>query len=336
MKIYIADDYWETSNLIVEGLCCIDSSFEFRTARNGKELLNIIDSDGPPDLLTLDLLMPIMDGFGVLREFQNNKAKYDFPILVVTALAEQYKIRQAYELGASDVMVKPFLLDDLAVRVKNLLKRAAEKRELEKSVLTLSGNVEKLQYESLVQLCKVVEAKDGLTGEHIERVGDVSFEISQKMGLCGRTCETIRMASKLHDLGKVAIPDSILQKPGKLTDDEFELVKTHTIRGAEIIKTSSNVILSAAMDIILYHHEHYNGNGYPFGLKNKDIPLPAQITAVADVFDALTHNRVYKKAWSNEQAIEYILQQKSKQFNPEVVDAFLILQDNHTYSTNNK
>jgi putative two-component system response regulator len=317
MRIYIADDYWETSSLIEEGISrCGNVTYSFRIARNGKEILDIIHEEGNPDLLTLDLMMPVMSGFDVMRVFCSDKAKYDFPIVVVTALTEQSRIRQAYELGASDVIIKPFFLEDFTIRVRKIINDLTTKKE---------NNLRCLQYESLVYLCNVVEAKDSSTGAHIERVGKVSFRIARAMGLKNEICKKIRIASKLHDLGKMAIPDSILQKPGELTAEEFAIVKTHTIRGAEIIKAVNDVILSESKNVILYHHERYNGNGYPFGLIGEKIPLSARIAAVADVFDAITHDRVYKKAWSVDQAINYISQQRGKQFDHEVVDAFLFV-----------
>ncbi len=327
MKIYIADDYWESSSLIKEGISrCDNGTYDFRIARNGKEILDIIHEEGNPDLLILDLVMPTMNGFDVLRVFNSDKVKYNFSTVIVTTLTEQSKIQQAYELGASDVIIKPFFLEGFTIRIGKVINDLIAKKEIKKTVSMLTNNIHNLQYESLVHLCAVVEAKDGLTGEHIERVGEISFRIAQIIGLKDEMCEKIRLASKLHDIGKVVIPDSILFKPGKLTTEEFDVVKTHTTKGAEIIKTTSNVFLSMAKDIILYHHEYFNGNGYPFGYSGKDIPLSAQITAVADVFDALTHNRVYKNAWNKEQAIEYVSQQRETQFNPEVVDAFLSLQ----------
>jgi putative two-component system response regulator len=329
MRIYITDANSETLDFIEKELRNDgNGNYDFRKARNGKELLDIIHEEGNPDLLILDLLLPVMSGFDVMRAFCSDKAKYDFPIVVVTALTEQSRIRQAYELGASDVIVKPFFLEDFTIRVGKIINDFVAKKELEKSVRMLNNNIHNLQYESLLHLCAVVEAKDGLTGEHIERVGRFSFRVAQVIGLKDGMCERIRLASKLHDLGKVAIPDSILHKPGKLTAEEFAVIKTHATKGAEIIKASTdNVILSVAKDIILYHHEHFNGNGYPFGCSGKNIPLSARITAVADVFDALTHDRVYKKAWSEDQAIDYISQQRGKQFDPEIVDAVLLLQN---------
>lgn len=315
MKIYIADANSETLDLIEKGLRNDgNGNCDFRKARNGKEILDIIHEEGRPDLLTIDLQMPIMSGFDVMRVFCSDKAKYDFPIIVVTALTEQSRIQQAYKLGASDVIIKPFFLEDFTVRVRKIINGITAKKE---------NNLRYLQYEPLLYLCSIVETKDGSTGAHIERVGEVSFRIARAMGLQNEICEKIRIASKLHDLGKVAIPDSILQKPGKLTAEEFAVVKTHTIRGAEIIKALSDVILSESKNVILYHHEHYNGNGYPFGLVGEKIPLSARITTVADVFDAITHDRVYKKAWSVDQAINYISQQRESQFDPDVVDAFL-------------
>jgi putative two-component system response regulator len=317
MRVYIADDCWETSNLIKESIrCCNNVTYDFRITKNGKELLDTIHEEGNPDLLILDLAMPVMSGFDVLRTFCSDKARYDFPVIVVTALTEQSRIRQAYELGASDVIIKPFFLGDFVIRTKRVIS----------NLVTLKkNNLHSLQYESLLYLCNIVEAKDGSTGAHIERVGKISFRIAQALGLKNEMCEKIRIASKLHDLGKVAIPDSILQKPGKLTEKEFAIVKTHTIRGAEIIKAVNDVILSESKSVTLYHHEHYNGNGYPFGLAGEKIPLSARIATVADVFDAITHDRVYKKAWSVDQAINHISQQRGEQFDPNVVDAFLFI-----------
>lgn len=322
VKIYIADDYWETTNLIMDAL--EHNNYIFSVAKNGKELLEIIDLEGNPDLLILDLWMPVMDGFSVLKKIQD-KAKYDSPVLVVTALSEHSKIRQAYELGANDVIIKPFFVEDLKIRANKLINENKVKKELERSIHILNGSIHDLQYGSLVSLCKVVEAKDGLIGKHVDRVGETSYQIAKIMGLEQKICEMIKYAAKVHDIGKIAIPDSILQKPNKLTEQEFEVIKSHTTKGLEmIVNLKHNPIFSFTGEIVLYHHEHYNGNGYPYGWKGRDIPLSARITAVADVFDALTHKRVYKEAWSADQAIEHISRLRESQFDPEVVDAFLL------------
>lgn len=186
----------------------------------------------------------------------------------------------------------------------------------------------KLHYAKIIALCKIVEAKDGLTGRHVERVGEFSYKIAKTLGINPEMCEEIKYAAKVHDIGKVIIPNAILQKTDKLLTKEFETVKTHTTKGLEMFnilsKNSSSITIK---DIIMHHHERYNGNGYPHKLKKEEIPLSARIVAVTDVFDALIHKRAYKEAWSREQAIDYVVQQREEYFDPEVVDAFLHIVD---------
>ena len=180
------------------------------------------------------------------------------------------------------------------------------------------------RYEYMIDLCRIVETGDGSTGIHVDRVGEYSFRMARELGLAPEECDMILLAARIHDIGKIRVPDTILKKPGKLTREEFAVIKRHPVEGMKIIETCKNdPILIYARDIVLTHHEKYDGSGYPFGLKGKGIPLRGRIVAVADVFDAITSERVYKSAWPLEKALTYMKEQRERQFDPEVVDAFL-------------
>lgn len=300
------------------------NEYSCRGAKNGQEVLDLIDTNGNPDLLILDLWMPVKDGFDVLAEISSDKAKYNFPVLVVTGLAEQSKIRAAYQAGADDVIIKPFAADDIIMRAGKLITSHFGQKDMRESIQTLNNINWELQYGALIMLCKMVEEKDGHAASHVDRVGEMSYTMAQRMGLTEEMCTTIRYAAKIHDIGKMTIDDRILQKPNKLTDEEYEIVKSHTIKGAEIIETvKHNILFRSAHDIILAHHEHFDGKGYPYGLKGEDIPIAARITAVADVYDALTHQRSYKDAWPPEEAEQYISYHSGSQFDPHVTQFFL-------------
>ena len=181
-----------------------------------------------------------------------------------------------------------------------------------------------LLFSSLVSICRIAEQKGGFSQGHLDRVAEHTYKISLKIGLSEEESKRIMLASKVHDLGKVAIPEMLLSKPTQLTDEEFNIVKLHTIKGFELLKeVNHDKVISYAKIIILHHHEMWNGKGYPFGLKNTDIPLCARIVAITDVYDALTQPRAYKYPWTQEQAIDYINKNKEKQFDPELVEIFM-------------
>jgi putative two-component system response regulator len=286
-----------------------------------------------PDLVVLDLHMPGMDGFelmGRLAGVAGDRAAV--PILVLTGDASEEVKRRALSSGARDFLTKPFSQTELLLRVGNLLEvqrlyaRLREQNEsLERQVHERTRDLEQARLEILGRLTLATEYRDDRTQEHAWRIGRSCALLALGLGLPGSEVELIRRASPLHDIGKIAIPDAILLKPGKLTDDEFEQVKAHTTIGAEILSGSQSPLLRLGERIALTHHERWDGKGYPHRLRGLEIPLAGRIVAVADVFDALTHERPYKSAWPVEHAVTEILSQRGRQFDPGVVDAFAVL-----------
>ena len=283
-----------------------------------------------PDLILLDLQMPHLDGFEVMKQLRP-RIPLDtfFPILVLTADINPETKRQALAEGAIDFLTKPFDATEVILRIRNLLQTRAlhlqlqnQNQLLEQKVRERTAELEETQIEILERLALAAEYRDDDTGEHTKRVGQMSAQIAQALSLPKAEVELIRRAAPLHDVGKIAIPDSILLKPGKLTHEEFEYMKTHTTLGAKMLSGGRFPLLQRAEEIALTHHERWDGNGY-MQLQGEMIPIAGRIVAVADVFDALTSERPYKKAWPRNQAIEEIQGQSGRQFDPRVVDAFL-------------
>ncbi|MEW6116508.1 MAG: HD domain-containing phosphohydrolase [Nitrospirota bacterium] len=331
--VYVADDVSINIEL-VESVFKSDPHMMIRKAENGKELLDSIHKNGLPDLLILDLMMPVMDGFEVLEKLKGLRDGNYFPIIVLSALTDKQSIVRALSMGADDYVTKPFFVEELKARVGNMLKLKERDEFLNTSLDVMETNLleklrmlEQTQVEVIIRLGKAAEFRDDETGRHIERIADYVNLITDELGLDQEQRMMMRYASPMHDVGKIGIPDGVLLKAGKLTSDEFEVIKLHTVIGSRILGGTSLPLLELAREISLTHHERWDGTGYPLGLKGKDIPLSGSIVAVADVFDALTSERVYKAAWPIEKALEYIREHREKQFAPAVVDAFFHIQD---------
>src|SRR6266540_893686 len=283
-----------------------------------------------PDLVLLDLHMPEMDGFELMERLGPVTGNgTGVPFLVLTADATDETKRRALSVGARDFLTKPLDQIELLLRVRNLLQvhelqdRLYEQNaNLENEVAERTRELETARLEILERLALAAEYRDDATQEHAWRIGRICALLALGLGLPDWEVELTRRAAPLHDIGKIGIPDVILLKPGKLSDDEFELIKTHTTIGAEILSGSQSPLLRLAERIALTHHERWDGRGYPRGLSGKQIPLAGRIVAVADVFDALTHERPYKKAWPVTKAVGEILIQAGRQFDPALVDAF--------------
>jgi len=284
-----------------------------------------------PDIVLLDLQMPVLDGFEVMRLIREHTGPDEFlPIVILTADAQHQTRRRALTEGANDFLTKPFDVSEVTLRTRNLLRTRFLHRDLvtqnamlEETVRQRTKALEDAHMEALERLAMACEARDDHTGEHTRRVGTMAGVIASALGLPDKEAEMIRFAAQLHDIGKTGIPDHILGKPGKLTDEEFETMKTHAAIGAAILAGSSAPILRLAEDIALTHHEKWDGTGYPRGLAGHDIPLAGRIVAVTDVFDALTHVRPYKSAWAVRDSLAEIKRLSGNQFDPAVVEAML-------------
>ena len=314
-----------------------------RSINDSRNVLSAI-SEEEPDIILLDIMMPHFDGYEILHAIRSSlDVSVYLPIVVLTAITDRQARQKSLKDGATDFMTKPLDAIEVVQRVTNLLQtrymykeQVKYRTQLEAAVLQrtkeLNQNNQALQKMNQVLdqtnveiaegLAEASEFRDDATGKHTMRVGTLAALIAAEMGLPPKTVALIRIAARLHDLGKIGIQDSILLKPDKLTNEEFEEMKKHCEIGAQILSRGNSALLRMAEKIALSHHERWDGRGYPHGLTGEEIPLEARIVAVADIYDALTHVRPYKTAWSKEDAIKYIEQQKDKQFDANVVDAF--------------
>jgi putative two-component system response regulator len=282
-----------------------------------------------PDLILLDLHMPHYNGFEVIRHLGDYVSEEGYlPFLVLTADATSEVKQRALEAGAKDFLTKPFEVTEVLLRINNLLdtrqlhlELREQNRTLEDKVRARTEDLEEAQLETMRRLALAAEYRDDDTGEHAQRVGRLAALVAHSLGLERKEVDLIRTAAPLHDIGKIGVPDSILLKPGKLTRDEFEVVKSHTEIGASILSGSRFEILRMAEQIAQTHHERWDGSGYA-GHAESSIPLPGRVVTVVDVFDALTHERPYKEPWPVEEALAEIQSQSGRQFDPRVVAAF--------------
>jgi putative two-component system response regulator len=282
-----------------------------------------------PDLVLLDLHMPHMDGLEVIDALTHAGDAVYLPILMLTGDITPQARREALSRGAKDFVNKPFHADEVLLRIRTLLETRflylqiqSHNAMLEAKVRERTLELESAQIEIIERLARAAEFRDDNTGQHTERVGQMAALLAREVGLEDSQVALIRRAAPLHDVGKIGIPDSVLLKLGRLTEAEFALVKTHTKIGARILSGSRFDLLRLAEQIAFSHHERWDGSGYE-GLRGTDIPLPGRIVAVADVFDALTQKRPYKAAWSIDDAVAEIDRQSGRQFDPDVVHAFL-------------
>ena len=282
-----------------------------------------------PDLILLDLQMPNMDGLAVMDQLNEIAEASYLPILMLTGEMTPEARQEALSRGAKDFVSKPFHADEVMLRIQTLLETRflyfqvqSQNQILEAKVRERTRELEAAQVEIIERLARAAEFRDDNTGQHTERVGQMAALLARQLGLPDPQVSLIRRAAPLHDVGKIGVPDAILLKLGKLTVEEFEQVKTHTTIGQRILSGSRFGVLRLAEEIAFSHHERWDGAGY-VGIIRDQIPLAGRIVAVADVFDALTQKRPYKAAWPVAEAIAEIDRQRSRQFDPEIVDAFL-------------
>ncbi len=282
------------------------------------------------DLLIVDYMMPSLDGIEFIRRFRALPGHDETPVLMVTADHERGTRYSALDAGATDFLNKPIDSREFRSRVRNMLAlqrsrkdRANRAQWLEAEVAKRTEEIVARELEMIMRLSRAAEFRDPETGAHIQRMSNYSKLIANQLGLPAEEQDAILKAAPMHDVGKIAIPDHILLKPGKLTEVEFETMKRHAEYGYEILKNSRAPLLDKAASIARSHHEKYDGSGYPLGLKGDAIPLHGRIVAVADVFDALTTERPYKNAWELDQALDFLKKSSGSHFDPQCVDAFL-------------
>ena len=280
-----------------------------------------------PDLLIVDYMMPQLSGTELTKQF---RARYpDIPVLMVTANHETELRYLALQIGVTDFLNKPLDNTEFLARAKNMLALRRSNKLLADRAVLLAEEVRKAtakiierEQETIFCLARAAEYRDPETGAHIQRMAHYSKHIARILALPAEQQDLLLESAPMHDIGKVGTPDIILLKPGKLTEAEFAIMKQHAVIGYEVLNASNSPLLKVAAEIAHTHHEKFDGSGYPRGLKGADIPLFGRIVAVADVFDALTSERPYKKAWSIEQATQLMKEGAGKHFDPECVDAF--------------
>ncbi|QWR77812.1 HD domain-containing phosphohydrolase [Candidatus Magnetomonas plexicatena] len=283
-----------------------------------------------PDLILLDLNMPNMDGFQVMTELKKIESNTYLSIMVLTAYTDRTIRVKALEHGAKDFLTKPFDRLEVLTRIKNMLEIRLLHNEvidynksLEEKVEERTRQLKRTQLEIIRRLGRASEYRDNETGNHIIRMSQFCEVVARRAGLSNDHSELILHASPMHDVGKIGIPDSVLLKPAKLDPDEFEIMKTHTTKGAEILDNHDSEIMNLARTIALTHHEKWDGSGYPNGVSGEAIPIEGRIVAICDVFDALTSKRPYKKAWTVDEAVAEIKKNSGTHFDANLVEVFI-------------
>lgn len=318
--ILVCDDSIESIDILKH---LLTPEFRLLIATNGEEAIAISKGQCIPELILLDINMPGINGYEVLKRLKANVLTQNIPVIFVTSYSESVNEEFGLKLGAVDYISKPFNSAIVLARIRNHLALHNQQRELESQVKKRTEELLKTKLEIIHQLGKASEYRDNETGMHVIRISYYAQMIAQKLGLEENQCTLLHQAAPLHDIGKIGIPDAILLKNGKLTPDEWEVMKTHTTMGNDILGDTESEVLVAAKEIALYHHEKWDGSGYPDGISGESIPLFARICAIADVFDALTSARPYKKAWSNKDAFAFIKEHIGSSFDPKLAEIFV-------------
>ena len=343
--ILIVDDTPDNITLLTS---LLGDQYKNKVATNGVKALKIAMASPPPDLILLDIMMPEMDGYEVCRQLKIDPATKDIPVIFLTAKTQEGDETKGFGLGAVDYITKPIVPPILMARVHTHLALQSARKSLEQQNEILEEQVDHrtrqlaaLQDSIIIAMASLAETRDNETGHHIRRTQHYVRELAQCLrkrdgyaeSLNEKYTELIYKSAPLHDIGKVGVPDRILLKPGALTAEEFEEMKKHTTYGRDTILEAEKSMaepqsfLEVAREIAYSHHEKWDGTGYPQGLKGTDIPLCARLMALADVYDALISKRVYKAPMPHDEAVAIIMKGKGQHFDPEVLEAFLEVQD---------
>ncbi|HEX5329216.1 two-component system response regulator [Sulfuricurvum sp.] len=344
-SILVVDDTADNLTLMS---ALLNDSYKIIVANSGEKALRYLHGAAKPDLILLDIMMPVKSGYDVIRELKTDPKTRDIPVIFLTAMSAPEDEKKGLELGAVDYITKPISPSILITRIKTQLQVKAAADFLNDKNLYLETEITKRTHEisaiqdvTILAMASLAETRDLETGNHIRRTQHYVKVLADKLKthpnfgyfLSETMIETLYKSAPLHDIGKVGIPDRILLKPGKLSVDEFEIMKTHTTLGRDAIKHAENQLglqvefLRIAKEIAYYHQEKYDGSGYPTGASGNDIPISARLMSLADVYDALISRRVYKEPIPHEIAIKIIIEGRGKHFDPDIVDAFLTLQD---------
>ncbi len=345
--ILIVDDNPTNLDVLVETL---QLDYRLSVSKNGEKALEYA-KEYKPQLILLDIMMPDMDGFEVCKVLKSSQDTKNISIIFISALHESVNITKGFEIGAVDYITKPFNPIEVKARVKTHISLVHYQNNLEEKVYRRTEQLESanrkltlMQKEILQRLGKAAEYKDNETGQHVVRVSIYSGLVAETLGLLPETVELIRTCAPMHDIGKIGIPDSILLKRGTLNKEEWEIMKTHSLICAEILQPisddnekqgkvhdqisrvihqiSDSKLLETSMNIAAYHHECWDGTGYPSGLSKEEIPIEARIISVVDVYDALSSNRPYKSTFPEEKCQKLLREMSGTNFDPKIVDAF--------------
>lgn len=343
--IFVVDDTPDNLSLMSS---LLKPLYRVKVANCGERALAYLENNDIPDLILLDIMMPGLSGYEVLSYLKSTTKTRDIPVVFLTAMSSMEDEKKGLEMGAVDYITKPISPPIVLARIKTQLQNKAaadflkdQNQYLENEVAKRTREVSAIQYVTILALTSLAETRDSDTGNHIRRTQHYVKALAMKLKshpsfgyfLSETTIDTLFKSAPLHDIGKVGIPDAILLKPAKLTLEEFELMKTHATLGKDAIEEAEKQLgmevpfLSIAKEIAYTHHEKWDGSGYPLGLKGSQIPISGRLMAVADVYDALISRRVYKEPMSHESAVGIMLEGKGKHFDPDVIDAFLELQD---------
>ncbi len=326
-SILIVDDEFLVCTILqrwleMEGYRC-------QTASGGKEALELLHHD-EFQLVLSDIMMPGMDGIALLEQIRTRFP--DIAVIMITGLDDRRSAKQALELGAYGYIIKPLERHEILINVYSALERRrlsleslAYEKELEEKVEERTREMREREEEIAFRLVAAAEYRDDETGAHIQRVGLFSEALASRLGWDQEQTYLIKRAAPMHDIGKIGIPDNILRKPARLDAKEFEIIKQHTIIGHEILGGSEIPLLNMAAEIALYHHEKWDGTGYPQRLKGDRIPQSARLVAVVDVFDALMNDRIYRPALPEEKTLEIMREGNGSHFDPEIFEAFIAI-----------
>lgn len=324
MNDFVFEDIQETRILIVDDESMIRDLLKNtmeRTkylcdfAKDGEDALEIL-ANNTFDVVVTDVDMPKLNGIELAKII---KSKYTADVIIMTGQIASYQYDEMINIGASDFVEKPFSPREMILRVDRVLRERSLKQETEKAHEALKDSY----IDSIHRLVMAAEYKDEDTGDHIVRIGEYCRLLSQKLDLSKEFEETIYYAAPMHDIGKIGIPDKILLKPGKLSNEEFEIIKSHTQIGARLLSKSDSKILQMGHEIALNHHEKFNGLGYPNKTKGTEIPISGRIVAMADTFDALTSKRPYKDPYPPEVTYDILKKERGEHFDPDVIDIFI-------------
>jgi len=308
--ILIVDDVPKNIQLLAQILQ--QEGFQLGFANNGRKALEVLESQ-PCDLVLLDVMMPVLNGFDTCREIRRIERFRDLPVIFTTALNDSESIVKGFAAGGTDYVSKPINSAELLARVRAHLDLKSLRDQ----------EIVETQKEIIFTMGAIGETRSRETGNHVKRVAEYSRLLARLAGLPDEEAEMLKMASPMHDIGKVGIPDAVLNKPGKLNAEEWSIMQSHAELGYEMLRHSRRPLLKAAACVAREHHEKYDGSGYPRRLAGEDIHIYGRITALADVFDALGSDRCYKKAWELERILELVREERGKHFDPELVPLFL-------------